>query len=151
MDWKCSTGPRSASTRSCTRRPMIARVIRISQRAVENIGSIGGGGAGVTAALSERRPALLRRFPTMTGWATFLSVAERSLCHGWRGARRANGNYYLVKGRGLPRIDVIGSSRRVDWPRLVEQLLARRPVRRARSTMTSPSSTVAHSRFDNSD
>jgi len=29
-----------------------------------------------------------------------------------------------VKGKGLPRIDVIGSSRRVDWPRLVEQLLA---------------------------
>jgi hypothetical protein len=34
-----------------------------------------------------------------------------------------NGGYYLVKGRGLPRIDVIGSSRRVDWPRLVRQLI----------------------------
>jgi hypothetical protein len=35
-----------------------------------------------------------------------------------------NGGYYLVKGKGLPRIDVIGSSRRVDWPRLVQQLIA---------------------------
>jgi hypothetical protein len=35
-----------------------------------------------------------------------------------------NGGYYLVKGRGLPRIDVIGNSTRVDWPRLVAQLLA---------------------------
>jgi hypothetical protein len=35
-----------------------------------------------------------------------------------------NGNYYLVKGKGLPRIDVIGSNRRIDWPRLVQQLIA---------------------------
>ena len=35
-----------------------------------------------------------------------------------------NGGYYLVKGKGLPRIDVIGSSHRVDWPRLLERLVA---------------------------
>jgi hypothetical protein len=35
-----------------------------------------------------------------------------------------HGGYYLVKGRGIPRIDVIGNSRRVDWPRLVQQLKA---------------------------
>ena len=35
-----------------------------------------------------------------------------------------NGGYYLVKGKGVPRIDVIGNSRRVDWPRLVQQLIA---------------------------
>jgi hypothetical protein len=35
-----------------------------------------------------------------------------------------NGGYYLVKGKGLPRIDVIGGARRVDWPRLVQQLIA---------------------------
>jgi hypothetical protein len=35
-----------------------------------------------------------------------------------------SGGYYLVKGKGLPRIDVIGNARRVDWPRLVQQLIA---------------------------
>ena len=27
--------------------------------------------------------------------------------------------YYLVKGRGLPRIDIIGNQGRVDWPQLL--------------------------------
>ena len=30
--------------------------------------------------------------------------------------------YYLVKGSGLPRIDVIGDARRIDWPSLVASL-----------------------------
>jgi hypothetical protein len=32
--------------------------------------------------------------------------------------------YYLVKGRGLPRIDIIGNQGRVAWPTLVAQLAA---------------------------
>ena len=35
-----------------------------------------------------------------------------------------NGNYYLVKGKGLPRIDRIGSNRPSEWPRLAQQLIA---------------------------
>ena len=34
------------------------------------------------------------------------------------------GGYYLVKGRGLPRINVIGNAPQVDWPRLVAQIRA---------------------------
>lgn len=95
---------------------------RISQRAVENIGSIGGGGAGVTAALSS---GFLRFFDDFNYDRLGISCRlQNEVCAMDGVAPAANGNYYLVKGKGLPRIDVIGSSRRVDWPRLVEQLLA---------------------------
>ncbi len=35
-----------------------------------------------------------------------------------------NGGFYIVKGSGLPRIDIIGSETRVDWPRMVSQVRA---------------------------
>jgi hypothetical protein len=95
---------------------------RISQRAVENIGSIGGGGAGVTAALSS---GFLRFFDDFNYDRLGLSCRlENNVCAMNGVAPAPNGGYYLVKGKGLPRIDVIGSSRRVDWPRLVQQLIA---------------------------
>jgi hypothetical protein len=95
---------------------------RISQRAVENIGSIGGGGAGVTAALSS---GFLRFFDDFNYERLGLSCRlENNVCAMNGVAPAPNGGYYLVKGKGLPRIDVIGSSRRVDWPRLVQQLIA---------------------------
>ena len=95
---------------------------RISQRAVENIGSIGGGGAGVTAALSS---GFLRFFDDFNYDRLGLSCRlENNVCAMDGVAPAPNGGYYLVKGQGLPRIDVIGSSRRVDWPRLVQQLIA---------------------------
>ena len=95
---------------------------RISQRAVQNIGSIGGGGAGVTAALSG---GIMRFFDDFN--YDRLGIAcrlENEICAMDGIAPAPNGNYYLVKGKGLPRIDVIGSNRRVDWPRLVQQLIA---------------------------
>ena len=95
---------------------------RISQRAVENIGSIGGGSAGVTAALSS---GFLRFFDDFNYERLGLSCRlENNVCAMDGIAPATSGNYYLVKGRGLPRIDVIGSNRRVDWPRLVQQLIA---------------------------
>jgi hypothetical protein len=95
---------------------------RISQRAVENIGSIGGGGAGVTAALSS---GFLRFFDDFNYDQLGLACRlENDVCAMSGVAPAPNGGYYLVKGKGLPRIDVIGNSRRVDWPRLVQQLIA---------------------------
>ena len=95
---------------------------RISQRAVENIGSIGGGGAGVTAALSS---GVMRFFDDFNYDRLGLSCRlENDVCHMNGVAAAPNGGYYLVKGKGLPRIDVIGGARRVDWPRLVQQLIA---------------------------
>ena len=95
---------------------------RISQRAVQNIGSIGGGGAGVTAALSG---GIMRFFDDFNYDRLGISCRlENEVCVMGGIAPAPNGNYYLVRGRGLPRIDVIGSTRRVDWPRLVQQLIA---------------------------
>lgn len=95
---------------------------RISQRAVQNIGSIGGGGAGVTAALSG---GIMRFFDDFNYDRLGISCRlQNEVCVMEGVAPAPNGNYYLVKGKGLPRIDVIGSSRRVDWPRLVQQLIA---------------------------
>jgi hypothetical protein len=95
---------------------------RISQRAVENIGSIGGGGAGVTAALSS---GFLRFFEDFNYDRLGLSCRLRNdVCTMEGVAPAPSGGYYLVKGKGVPRIDVIGNSRRVDWPRLVQQLIA---------------------------
>jgi hypothetical protein len=95
---------------------------RISQRAVENIGSIGGGGAGITQALSS---GFLRFFDDFHYDRLGLSCRlENEVCYMNGVAPAPNGGYYLVKGSGLPRIDVIGGARRVDWPRLVQQLIA---------------------------
>lgn len=38
------------------------------------------------------------------------------------GVEQAGTGYYIVKGAGLPRIDVIGSQSRVAWTTLVRQL-----------------------------
>jgi hypothetical protein len=38
------------------------------------------------------------------------------------GLARPDGGYYLVKGSGLPRIDVIGRNRSVAWHDLLERL-----------------------------
>jgi hypothetical protein len=95
---------------------------RISQRAVATISSIGGSGASVTAALSS---GFLRFFQDFSydrlGWSCRL---ENEVCamNGIEAAK--SGGFYIVKGEGLPRIDVIGNAERVDWPRLVEQLRA---------------------------
>jgi len=95
---------------------------RISQRAVENIGSIGGGGAGITQALSS---GFLKFFDDFRYDRLGLSCRlVNDVCYMNGVAPAPNGGYYLVKGSGLPRIDVIGGARRVDWPRLVDQLIA---------------------------
>ena len=38
------------------------------------------------------------------------------------GLAREDGGYYLVRGSGLPRIDVIGRNRSVAWNDLLERL-----------------------------
>ncbi|MET0498890.1 MAG: hypothetical protein ABW106_11560, partial [Steroidobacteraceae bacterium] len=95
---------------------------RISQRAVENIGSIGGGGAGITQALSS---GFLRFFEDFNYERIGISCRlQNEICQMDGVAPAPRGGYYLVKGKGIPRIDVIGGAHRVDWPRLVQQLIA---------------------------
>ncbi len=38
------------------------------------------------------------------------------------GIEPAGMGYYLVKGRGVPRIDIIGNQGRVAWPQLMAQI-----------------------------
>ncbi len=95
---------------------------RISQRAVQNIGSVAGNGGGVAVALQS---GFLKFFDDFNYDRLGISCRlSNEVCLMNGVAPAPNGGYYLVKGRGLPRIDVIGNSTRVDWPRLVAQLLA---------------------------
>lgn len=93
---------------------------RISQRAVTNLSSIGGGsGGGVAAALQG---GFLRFFDDFGYDRIGLScVLANDICT-MGGVEPAAAGYYIVKGKGLPRIDVIGSQERVAWTRLVRQL-----------------------------
>jgi hypothetical protein len=92
---------------------------RISQRAIDNLSSLGGGPSG----LLQR--GVLRFFEDFgyarIGWSCRL---ENGVCVMDGIEAAGKGGYVLVEGRLLPRIDVIGYERRVDWNRFVAQLLA---------------------------
>ena len=89
---------------------------RISQRAVDNIASIGAGGAG---ALST---GFLRFFESFSYEAFALGCRlERDTCR-MSGLETRDDGYVILRGRGLPRIDVKGFATEVSWPTLIEQL-----------------------------
>jgi hypothetical protein len=93
---------------------------RISQRAVANLSSIGGGSGGsVTAALQS---GFLQFFKTFRYRELGLSCRLANDVCTMDGVGPAPGGYYIVHGSGIPRIDVIASQRRVAWTRLVRQL-----------------------------
>jgi len=95
---------------------------RISQRAVDNISSIGGGGVG--GALSRSVLRFFEDFPyDKLGIRCRL---ENGICDmGGVAPAASAGGYYLVKGRLLPpRLDVIGYADRVDWETLLAQIMA---------------------------
>ncbi len=95
---------------------------RISQRAIQNIGSIGGSGGGVAAALQS---GFLKFFEDFNYDKLGLNCRlTNDVCFMNGVGPAKDGGYYLVKGKGVPRIDVIGNATRVDWPRLVAQLKA---------------------------
>jgi len=93
----------------------------ISQKAVTRISGIGGGGAGVAAALQS---GVLRFFKTFRYDQIGMRCELRDEVCLMSGIEPAGSGYYLVKGRGLPRIDIIGNAGRVDWPQLVAQIAA---------------------------
>jgi hypothetical protein len=93
---------------------------RISQKAVDNISSIGGGGVGGVLSRS-----MLRFFDDFPYDKLGISCRlENGTCEMGGVASAANG-YYIVKGRFLPpRLDVIGFADRVNWSSLIAQLVA---------------------------
>lgn len=92
---------------------------RISQRAVEDISSLGG--SGLVAGIQAR---LLRAFSSFGYRELGISCRLRDEVCRMDGIDSAGQGYILVAGAGIPRIDVVGFRRQVDWPVLVERLKA---------------------------
>jgi hypothetical protein len=90
---------------------------RISQKAVKNIASIGGGGAADAISRS-----FLRFFETFgydkLGLGCYLHEGVCQLM----GVNATPTGYAIITGGGLPRIDVIGYNPRVDWVVLIDRL-----------------------------
>jgi len=90
---------------------------RISQRAIDNISNLGG--SGMSGALSRSFLSLFEEF----GYAR-LGVScrlENGVCE-MDGVEAAAQGSYLVKGSGLPRIDIVGYNHQVDWELLIGKL-----------------------------
>lgn len=96
---------------------------RISQRAIDNISSIGGGPTGL---LSRGFLGLFKDFSYDRMGISCILRDGRCRMDGIEPAppREGLAGYYLVKGRLLPRIDVVGYAREVSWDTLVEQVKA---------------------------
>jgi hypothetical protein len=92
---------------------------RISQRAVQNISNVGGGG--LLAGLQAQVLKIFKDFGyERIGLACKLSD---NTCR-MDGIGSAGDGYIIVAGAGLPRIEVVGFQRQVDWPTLVSRLEA---------------------------
>ncbi len=90
---------------------------RISQKAVENISNLGG--SGISGAMSR---GFMRFFDEFSYEKLGISCTlHQGICE-MGGIETAEKGYYLVKGGGLPRIDVIGYNRNTDWNQLVSKL-----------------------------
>jgi hypothetical protein len=94
----------------------------ISQRAVTRIAGLGGSADAVTAALES---GVLRFFHTFH--YARLGIAcrlENGVCLMSGAGPAPAGGYYLVRGSGIPKLNIIGNVRRVDWRRLISQIQA---------------------------
>ena len=92
---------------------------KISQQAINNLSKVGGG---VGGALQR---SFLRFFEDFSYKRLGLSCKLRNEVCEMAGVGEAENGYYIVKGGGLPpRINVVGYTRRVDWPDLIERLKA---------------------------
>lgn len=90
---------------------------KISQKAVENIASIGGGG--ISDILSRGVLGLFNDFGySQLGFGCYL---YQGVCQ-IMGVEAVDNGFYLIKGGGLPRVDVIGYNPRVDWATLINRL-----------------------------
>lgn len=93
---------------------------RISQRAVQDLSSVGGAG-GLGDSLQAQALKLFDDF----GYRRIgirCRLAEE-VCD-MDGLRSAGNGFIIVEGSGLPRLTVVGFNHRVDWPTLVERLVA---------------------------
>lgn len=92
---------------------------RISQRAVNNLTTVGGGG--MAAGLQG---AVLKLFKTFGYKRIGINCTLKGTVCLMGGLEAENDGYTIVEGSGLPRLHVIGHETRVDWPTLVRRLRA---------------------------
>jgi hypothetical protein len=92
---------------------------RISQRAVQNLSEFGGGGGGVASVMQSP---FLKFFDDFGYDRLGLSCRLRNDICQMAGVGTVNGGFYILKGQGVPRIDIIGNNPLVDWPRFISQV-----------------------------
>lgn len=94
---------------------------KISAKAVTELANIGGGGGGVAQALQS---GVLQFFDEYSyAKLGIRCTLSNDVCL-MSGVEPAGIGYYIVKGRGMPRIDIIGNEGRVNWPQLLSQIEA---------------------------
>lgn len=92
---------------------------RISQRAVNNLTTVGGGG--IAGGLQG---AVLKIFKSFGYDRIGLNCRlQGAVCH-MSGLEPNDGGYTIVDGSGLPHLEVIGHQADVDWPTLIRRLKA---------------------------
>ncbi|MCL2022056.1 MAG: hypothetical protein FWG81_08220 [Betaproteobacteria bacterium] len=94
---------------------------RISQRAVDDITSLGGGGA-----MAALQSSVLRMFSDFGYRRIGLACRlENGVCHmqGIPGSDRGE-QYVIVEGGGVPALNIMGFNRRVNWDELLVRLKA---------------------------
>ena len=92
---------------------------RISARAVGNLSNIGGGGGGVVQALQS---GAFRMFDEYDYDRIGIRCRLANDVCDMAGIEQAGIGYYILKGKGLPRINIVGNAGRVSWPQLVQQV-----------------------------
>ncbi|MEP6908419.1 MAG: hypothetical protein ABI858_10635, partial [Pseudoxanthomonas sp.] len=95
---------------------------RISQRAVQDLSNVGGaGGGGLGNSLQAQA---LKLFDDFGYRQIGISCRLAEQVCDMDGLGSAGNGFIIVQGSGLPRLTVVGFNRRVDWPTLVERLVA---------------------------
>jgi hypothetical protein len=89
---------------------------RISAKAVSSLSNVGGGGGGVVQALQS---GVLKFFDEYSYDRLGLTCKLRNDVCEMSGIEPAGVGYYIVKGAGIPRIDIVGNSGRVRWSQLL--------------------------------
>ena len=92
---------------------------RISQRAVDDITSLGGGGA-----MANLQASVLKMFSDFGYRRIGLSCRlENGICHmqGIPGADKGE-QYVIVEGGGIPSLNIMGFNRRIDWDELISRV-----------------------------
>ncbi|HEX2596769.1 MAG TPA: hypothetical protein VHL61_09945 [Luteimonas sp.] len=98
---------------------------RISQRAVQNISSVGD--ASFTSTLQSQLIGLFKDFGYSRIGISCRLANEVCAMGGLEGADTSGseaGGFTIVEGAGIPHLTVVGFHRSVDWPTLVERLAA---------------------------